>query len=81
MRVHLVEQGERCACFAVQCPSGFVELMHSYVAIALSCADACDLLGKLAHHVAARNPHRQAESLVRHGFGHRQEDASQAGLW
>ena len=63
MRMHLVMQGKGCIGFAVNCPGGFVKLLHADSALTLARADTRDLFGKLAHHVAARNPDRQRHTL------------------
>ena len=78
--MNLVVQGQRLTRFAVDRPRGFVKLLHRYMAIALACADARDLLGKLTHHVAACNPHGQRYELIFCGLLNGERHAIQMGV-
>ncbi|MCY1513852.1 hypothetical protein D9M68_483710 [compost metagenome] len=77
---HLVVQHQRLARHAVDLPAAFVELRQHRLAAALRGAQALQVLGELAHEVAAWDPHRQRHALLRGGRGDGQRDGEQARM-
>ena len=79
-RVHGVLQFQRLAGHRSGLPAVFVELLERHRLPSLRGAQALQVLGKLAHQVAARNPHRQADALVVGRLVNAQRDGKQVGL-
>ena len=60
-------------------PTGFVVLHHRQLAARLRGPQIKQLLGKLAHHVAAGNPHRELHPLLGGGLGNGAGDVKHMG--
>ena len=75
--IHQVAHHQRRAAGAFDLPAGFVELAHGQHAGALLRRQRRNMAGKFAHQVAAGNPHRQAQPLLRGRLRNGEGDAEQ----
>ena len=73
----LVAQRKRRAAAARGAPAVLVELRERHGRIALLRLQTLQVFGKLAHQIAARNPHRQCKLLRRQRCGHAECDREQ----
>ena len=71
-RIHPVAHLQRTATAAAHPPAALVELFDRQLTLSLAGAQAREVAAKLAHHVAAGNPHRQSQHLVGRRLRHRQ---------
>jgi hypothetical protein len=77
---HLVLQHQWLAGAAARAPAVLVQLLQRHLGAALAGAQRLQVLGELAHQVAAGDPHGQRQLLPGGGPGHREGDSVEVGV-